>query len=254
MKFHENLIALRRREGWSQEELGNRIGVTRQTVSKWELGLTTPELEKLVQLADVFGMTTDQLVGRTAATVPQEPVARPDPVVYEYISPRRLWGLPLVHIKLGRGRCRAKGILAIGNVATGILSIGMVSCGVVALGSVSLGVLALGAVAVGLCGALGGAAMGFFAMGGIALGIVSFGGLAAGVYAMGGGAAAVRVAAGGIASAPVAIGHTASGELTLRLPAAGAASQIRATILQKYPDTWELLLWLFSWVAYEAIP
>jgi transcriptional regulator with XRE-family HTH domain len=64
MKFHENLIALRRREGWSQEELGNRIGVTRQTVSKWELGLTTPELEKLVQLADVFGMTTDQLVGR----------------------------------------------------------------------------------------------------------------------------------------------------------------------------------------------
>ena len=169
MKFHENLIALRRREGWSQEELGNRIGVTRQTVSKWELGLTTPELEKLVQLADVFGMTTDQLVGRTAATVPQEPVARPDPVVYEYISPRRLWGLPLVHIKLGRGRCRAKGILAIGNVATGILSIGMVSCGVVALGSVSLGVLALGAVAVGLCGALGGAAMGFFAMGGIAL-------------------------------------------------------------------------------------
>lgn len=170
MKFHENLIALRRREGWSQEELGNRIGVTRQTVSKWELGLTTPELEKLVQLADVFGMTTDQLVGRTAATVPQEPVARPDPVVYEYISPRRLWGLPLVHIKLGRGRCRAKGILAIGNVATGILSIGMVSCGVVALGSVSLGVLALGAVAVGLCGALGGAAMGFFAMGGIAPG------------------------------------------------------------------------------------
>ena len=78
MKFHENLIALRRREGWSQEELGNRIGVTRQTVSKWELGLTTPELEKLVQLADVFGMTTDQLVGRTAATVPQEPVARPE--------------------------------------------------------------------------------------------------------------------------------------------------------------------------------
>ncbi len=110
-------------------------------------------------------MTTDQLVGRTAATVPQEPVARPDPVVYEYVSPRRLWGLPLAHIKLGRGRCRAKGILAIGNVATGILSIGMVSCGVVALGSVSLGVLALGAVAVGLCGALGGAAMGFFCYG-----------------------------------------------------------------------------------------
>ena len=119
MKFHENLIALRRREGWSQEELGNRIGVTRQTVSKWELGLTTPELEKLVQLADVFGMTTDQLVGRTAATVPQEPVARPDPVVYEYVSPRRLWGLPLVHIKLGGADAGPGGFLPLATLRQG---------------------------------------------------------------------------------------------------------------------------------------
>ena len=48
MNFAENLMALRRSRNWSQEELGEKLGVTRQTVSKWELGQTTPELEKLV--------------------------------------------------------------------------------------------------------------------------------------------------------------------------------------------------------------
>ena len=46
--FAENLQALRKKKGWSQEQLAVAIGVTRQTVSKWELGSTTPELEKLV--------------------------------------------------------------------------------------------------------------------------------------------------------------------------------------------------------------
>ena len=47
MNFAEHLMALRKQRGWSQEELGNQIGVTRQTVSKWEMGQSTPELEKL---------------------------------------------------------------------------------------------------------------------------------------------------------------------------------------------------------------
>ena len=51
MNFAEHLMSLRRQRGWSQEELGNQVGVTRQTVSKWEMGQSTPELEKLVELA-----------------------------------------------------------------------------------------------------------------------------------------------------------------------------------------------------------
>lgn len=51
MKFSEKLTELRHSRGWSQEQLGERLGVTRQTVSKWELGSTTPELEKLAMRA-----------------------------------------------------------------------------------------------------------------------------------------------------------------------------------------------------------
>ena len=63
MRFAENLMALRKRQGWSQEELGGRDGVTRQTVSKWEVGQSTPELEKLVELSRLFGVSIDRLVG-----------------------------------------------------------------------------------------------------------------------------------------------------------------------------------------------
>ena len=48
MEFREQLMELRKQRGWSQEQLGAKIGVTRQTVSKWETGDTTPELAKLI--------------------------------------------------------------------------------------------------------------------------------------------------------------------------------------------------------------
>ena len=62
MKFSEKLTELRHSRGWSQEQLGERLGVTRQTVSKWELGSTTPELEKLAMMSDIFGVSTDELI------------------------------------------------------------------------------------------------------------------------------------------------------------------------------------------------
>ena len=43
MTFQEQLITLRKQQGLSQEQLGSKLGVTRQTVSKWELGITTPK-------------------------------------------------------------------------------------------------------------------------------------------------------------------------------------------------------------------
>lgn len=61
MKFNEKLIKLRRQSGLSQEELGYKLNVTRQTVSKWELGQTTPEMEKLVSLSKIYGITLDEL-------------------------------------------------------------------------------------------------------------------------------------------------------------------------------------------------
>lgn len=68
MKFNEKLIKLRRQSGLSQEELGYKLNVTRQTVSKWELGQTTPEMDKLVSLSKIYGITLDELTSEEETT------------------------------------------------------------------------------------------------------------------------------------------------------------------------------------------
>lgn len=73
MKFSEKLTELRHSRGWSQEQLGERLGVTRQTVSKWELGSTTPELEKLAMMSDIFGVSTDELIKGSRRRLPDPP-------------------------------------------------------------------------------------------------------------------------------------------------------------------------------------
>lgn len=62
MKFNEKLIKLRKEAGFSQEELGNKLNVARQTVSKWELGETTPEMDKLIKISEIFNVTLDELI------------------------------------------------------------------------------------------------------------------------------------------------------------------------------------------------
>lgn len=62
MKFNEKLIKLRKEHGYSQEQLGYELNVTRQTVSKWELGISTPDMEKLVEISKLFGVNVDDLV------------------------------------------------------------------------------------------------------------------------------------------------------------------------------------------------
>ena len=62
MNFSEKLIELRKQQGLSQDELGNRIGVSRQTISKWELAQSYPDFQRLVLLSDYFGISLDALV------------------------------------------------------------------------------------------------------------------------------------------------------------------------------------------------
>lgn len=62
MAFPEKIVSLRRRRGWSQEELASRLGVSRQSVSKWESGTSVPELERIIELSRVFEVTTDELL------------------------------------------------------------------------------------------------------------------------------------------------------------------------------------------------
>lgn len=66
MPLHENIMQLRKAAGLSQEQLAGQIGVSRQSISKWETGPSAPELEKLVALSHVFGVSTDTLLGNTS--------------------------------------------------------------------------------------------------------------------------------------------------------------------------------------------
>lgn len=157
-------------------------------------------------------------------------------LAFEYRSRRTLFGLPLVHIHLGRGRSVATGILAIGNVARGA----------VAIGSVSAGLIAVGGVSAGLLFSLGGLAVGFLALGGLAVGYLALGGLAVGIYAMGGAAIAANVAAGGAAVGPIAIGDAAIGEVPFDVHRAYPEGAVREAIRQRFPGTLPLLADLFE--------
>ena len=252
MTFGENLIRLRRQQGLSQEQLGMRIGVSRQTVSKWELNDTTPEMEKLIALADLFGLSLDELTGRASpeaqAAAPGQPDAAettsPFRVTYapmqcfEYKSKLTLFGLPLVHICFSNGRpCVAKGVLAAGNIALGVFSLGGISAGLFSLGGVSAGLLL----------SLGGLSVGGLSIGGLAIGLFALGGLAVGGYSLGGCAVAARIAAGGFASAPIAIGDQTSGEITIDVHAAhSSALLIREAIRTRFPNTPQFLIDFFS--------
>lgn len=98
MTLGETIVSLRSAKGWSQGDLAEALEVSRQSVSKWELDASVPELEKLLKLSDLFGVTLDTLVRGEEApdetaheprqpapqTVPADFSAQPPPA-----SPRR---------------------------------------------------------------------------------------------------------------------------------------------------------------------
>lgn len=90
MTLNEKILYYRKQAKLSQEELAGQVGVSRQAVSKWELGDATPDVDKLVALARAFGVTTDELLSS------QEPAAKtsqPDPAPPRSSAPRRSGGL-----------------------------------------------------------------------------------------------------------------------------------------------------------------
>ncbi len=247
MYFAENLTALRRGRSWSQEELGHRLGVTRQTVSKWELGQTTPELEKLVELARLFELSLDELVGTaesgngTGQRGREDPPAAEGPrtgccacprymPTYEYVSRRKIFGLPLVHIRIcRRGFARATGVIAIGNAAVGV----------VAVGGCSLGLFSFGGVSVGLLLALGGLSLGLVSLGGIAVGGLALGGMAVSQwFSLGGAAVSGGLAIGGGAVGHVAVGDAAVGTYAFAKDAGATAQEVWAAVKREFPHAW----------------
>ena len=72
MNIADRIQDLRKQKGYSQEQLAEKVGVSRQAVSKWESGQSAPDLEKIIAMSDLFEVTTDYLLKGT------EPVAAPN--------------------------------------------------------------------------------------------------------------------------------------------------------------------------------
>ena len=62
MILAEKIIKLRKQNGWSQEDLAMKLNVSRQSVSKWESMASIPDLDKIVKLSQIFGVSTDYLL------------------------------------------------------------------------------------------------------------------------------------------------------------------------------------------------
>lgn len=63
MNFGKNIFELRKKQRLSQEQLGEKVGVTRQTISNWELEQTTPDTNQLIALSQALNISIDVLVG-----------------------------------------------------------------------------------------------------------------------------------------------------------------------------------------------
>lgn len=81
MILAEKIMTLRKRAGWSQEELAAQLGVSRQSVSKWEGAQSVPDMQKVVQMSRLFGVTTDYLL--------KEELGEPEPAPAESAAPLR---------------------------------------------------------------------------------------------------------------------------------------------------------------------
>ena len=272
MRFYEKLQFLRKEKGFSQEELADRLGVSRQAVSKWESDMSYPETEKLIELSKIFGVTLDSLLkdgpiayadawgnpeqGREDRH--QGGYYYPPPrrrYQYEYKSKHTLFGLPLVHVNVGLGAFRAKGVLAIGNIATGILSIGLLSLGVLSLGLLGIGLIAIAAISFGLLFSIGSIAVGMIAIGAIAVGYVTLGAMSIGVYSVGALSVASRIAIGDHANGYIAIGNAVANGTHTFLNASGNNNMpydvdvvaVRAAIDNAFPNIPSAIYRFLTW-------
>lgn len=62
MKFHEKLYAIRKQEGMTQNTLAEKLNVSRQAVSRWEMGTAMPDVDNLVAMSELFGVSVDYLL------------------------------------------------------------------------------------------------------------------------------------------------------------------------------------------------
>ena len=112
MEFNNKLYELRKQKGFSQEELASRLNVSRQTVSKWEVGESTPDMEKLVAISALFEISLDELVLDKVPEQPGQPVQVAGSGIYNDIKE---------HVLTDDNRKKAKKGLKIAGIIVGAI-------------------------------------------------------------------------------------------------------------------------------------
>jgi transcriptional regulator with XRE-family HTH domain len=248
MNIGSKLQELRKNKGLSQEELAEILGVSRQSVSKWELDVAYPETEKIIKLAAFYEVTIDSLLipEKVEKQKCDEDVIVIRKLHYEYKSKKKLFGVPIVHVNIGRGLYVSKGIISIGNISIGFLSFGLLSLGLLSLGVVSFGLISLGAIALALLIALGSISIGTIAIGAVAVGLFSIGAVSIGYFSYGALSLAKYVAIGDQAHGLIAIGETkVSGTYMFMQPY--NKLEIYQLIESEVPSIWKIFI---KWIKY----
>ena len=92
----EKIYNLRKQKGFSQEELGSKINVSRQTISNWELNETTPNIEQLKLLSKVFNVSIDDLLDNDVKSVLVERVSNTEKLASIIIKILKIMGIVLI--------------------------------------------------------------------------------------------------------------------------------------------------------------
>ena len=225
MTFGEKLSKLRKEYNYTQEQLADILGVSRQSISKWESNMTYPETDKLVKVGKLFECSMDYLLNEDVTEKQGTQPTKTEGIwdilkkrFHECKSEKTVFGLPLYHIgKNAYGffaiGFNARGVFSFGLMSRGIVSFGLFSLGVISLGILSLGLISAGVFSLGLL-AVGAIAIGLFAAGAISVGLISFGALSVGCFSTGALAIGKYAAIGDHAHAMIAIGKsTAEGSV-----------------------------------------
>ena len=186
MTIGERLTNERKKLGLTQEDLGAKLNISRQAISKWESDISLPDAANLIKLSSLFSCSIDYILNGTEREEEKKTGTENGatksfrPRIKEKHSEKTLMGLPLWSIGIN-----SKGFFSLGFVSRGVcslgcfsmggVSIGMASLGLFSLGSFSLGLLSLGAISVGLIASLGAISIAPLSLGALSVGEVSVG-------------------------------------------------------------------------------
>ena len=193
MTIGERIAEERKKKGMTQEDMAEKLNLSRQAISKWESGSSFPDTENLLKLSLLFSVSVDYLLkGEKVEERKEEekifslsfsPLSR----MKERHSEKTLWGLPLWSVGINAKGFFAlgffsKGVFSLGCFTLGGISVGMASLGLLSLGAFSGGIVSFGAVSVALMASVGAISISPLSIGSLSLGEISIGAFSRGRF------------------------------------------------------------------------